>query len=400
VRRVAIIAEAFLPKVDGVSKTAYLTLQYLQQTGREVLVFAPDTAPQHVGSAQVIPLPSLGMPLAPETRVALPTMLVGNYLDEFAPDLIHMFSPALLSLSAMLSGRRRNIPIIANYQTDLPGYAGHYGLHFLSQPARDILRYIHNGCHLTLAPTQRILRQLRAWGYHRLRHWGRGVNLERFNPNRRSQEWRERLLNGRDPDSLVCVYVGRLANEKRVDLLLETARTPGIALTIIGDGALREELEARFAGTGTHFMGYVFGDDLGRAYASADVFMFTGPNETFGQVAMEAQASGLPAIVINQGGVADLVTDGVTGFHVPEDPHTFAGAATRLRDDPGLRQRMAQAARRYAEQHPWEAIMAQLEGYYGEAVRLNERYKRRYHAQTLILPDLFNPGKWMGWGEE
>jgi glycosyltransferase involved in cell wall biosynthesis len=397
---VAIIAEAFLPKVDGVSKTAYLTLQYLQQTGREILVFAPDTAPLRVGSTQVIPLPSLGMPLAPETRIALPTTLVGNYLDEFAPDLIHMFSPALLSLSAMLSGRRRNIPIIANYQTDLPGYANHYGLHFLSQPARDILRYIHNGCHLTLVPTHSTLKQLHRWGYHRLRHWGRGVNLERFSPSRCSAAWRAQLLNGRDPDSLVCVYVGRLANEKRVDLLLETARTPGIALTIIGDGALREELEAQFAGTGTHFMGYVFGDDLGCAYASADVFMFPSPSETFGQVAMEAQASGLPAVVINQGGVADLVTDGVTGFHCPEDPRAFAEAAITLRDDPDLRYAMAQRARLYAEQHPWEAIMAQLEGYYGEAMRLNERYKRRYQSPYLTLPDLFNPGKWIGWGEE
>jgi glycosyltransferase involved in cell wall biosynthesis len=396
VKRVAIIAEAFLPKVDGVSKTAFLTLQYLHQTGREVLVFAPDTAPDHVGSAQVIPMPSLGTPLAPETRIALPTTLVGNYLDEFAPDLIHMFSPAFLSLSAMLSGRRRNIPIIANYQTDLPGYANHYGLHFLSQPARDILRYLHNGCHLTLVPTHSVWRELRGWGYHRLRHWGRGVNLERFNPNRRSAEWRARLLNGRDPNSLLCIYVGRLANEKRVDLLLETARTPGIALTIVGDGALREELEGRFAGTGTHFMGYLFGDDLGRAYASADVFIFPSPSETFGQVAMEAQASGLPAVVINQGGVADLVTEGVTGFHVGDDPRAFAEAAIRLRDDPDLRQRMAREARRYAEQHPWEAIMAQLEGYYGEAVRLNERYQRRYQATSLTLPDLLKPGRWIG----
>ena len=132
-------------------------------------------------------------------------------------------------------------------------------------------------------------------GYHRLRKWGRGVNGERFNPNRRSALWRERLLNGRDPNSLLCIYVGRLANEKRIDLLLETARTPGIALTIIGDGALRDELEATFAGTGTHFTGYLYGDDLADAYASADAFMFTGANETFGQVVQEAMASGLPA---------------------------------------------------------------------------------------------------------
>jgi phosphatidylinositol alpha 1,6-mannosyltransferase len=386
--------------VDGVSKTAFLTLRYLQQTGREVLVFAPDTAPAYVGSSQVIPLPSLALPQAPETRVALPTLTVGNYLNDFAPDLIHMFSPALLSFSGMLSGRRRNIPIVANYQTDLPAYTVHYGLHFLSQPMRDWLRYIHNGSHLTLVPTNFTLRQLRNRGYHRLRRWGRGVNLERFNPAKRSQAWREQLLNGRDADSLLCVYVGRLANEKRIDLLLEVARTPGVALTIVGDGALRGELETMFAGTGTHFMGYLYSDDLAHAYASADVFTFGGPSETFGQVAQEALASGLPAVVINQGGVADLVTDGVTGFTCPDNPRAFAEAVRRLRDNPDLRRDMAQAARRYAEEHPWEAIMAQLEGYYREAVRLNQRFKRIYHPPHLSLPDLLNPGNWLGWSDE
>lgn len=385
-RRVAIFAEAFLPKVDGVSKTAFLTLRYLQETGRQVLVFAPDTAPQSVGSTQVIPLPSLGIPAAPETRIALPNPIVGDYLDDFKPDIIHMFSPALLSVSGMLAGRRRNLPVIANYQTDLPTYTRHYGFSFLEQPTRDWLRYIHNGCHLTLVPSRYTLRQLQGWGYHRLRKWGRGVNGHKFNPRNRSQEWRDRLLNGRDPSSLLCIYVGRLANEKRVDLLLEVARTPGVALTIIGDGALRSDLEELFAGTGAHFMGYLFGDDLAHAYASADVFMFTGPCETFGQVVQEAMASGLPAVVINQGGVTDLVTEGETGYICPDDPQAFAAVARRLRDDPSLRETLAHNARVFARRRPWSAIMAQLERHYREAIHINERFKRLYHPVGLNVP--------------
>src|SRR5262249_36639746 len=152
-------------------------------------------------------------------------------------------------------------------------YTHHYGYHFLEQPTRDWLRYIHNGCHLTLVPSNFTLRQLKSWGYRRLRRWGRGVNGQRFSPEHRSATWRERLLNGRDPSSLLCIYVGRLAHEKRVDLLSEVARTPGVALTIIGDGALRDELEQHFAGTGTHFVGCLYGEDLAHAYASADVFL-------------------------------------------------------------------------------------------------------------------------------
>lgn len=375
-----------MPKVDGVSKTAFLTLRYLQQTGREVLVFAPDTAPQSIGDARVIPLPSLALPSAPETRIALPSMSVINYLDDFKPDLIHLFSPALLSASGMIYGKMRNVPVIANYQTDLPTYARHYGFSLLSHPTRDWLRFVHNGCHLTLVPSHYTLEQLQAWGYQRLRRWGRGVNCKRFHPAQRDPAWRMRLLNGRDPTSLLCIYVGRLANEKRVDLLLEVARTPDVALTVIGDGALRDGLESIFAGTNTHFMGYLFGDELAQAYASADVFMFSGACETFGQVVQEAMASGLPAVVVDQGGVVDLVQDGETGFVCPADSEAFAEAARKLRDNPMLRHTLSKNARLFAEAHPWSAIMQELETYYSEAIRLNDRQKAQGGLSNSLLP--------------
>ncbi|NDJ61687.1 MAG: glycosyltransferase family 1 protein [Chloroflexi bacterium] len=390
VKRVAIFAEAFFPKVDGVSKTAFLTLRYLQQTGRDVLVFAPDIAPSAVGASQVIALPSLGMPTAPETRIAVPHPLVMRHINEFQPDLIHMFSPAVLSVSGMLTGRQNNIPVIANYQTDLPGYSKHYGLEFLSPLVDNWLRYIHNGCHLTLVPSNWTMRQLHQQGYRRLRRWARGVHGQRFNPQKRSEAWRARLLNGRNPHDLLVLYVGRLANEKRIDLLIEVARTPGVALTIIGDGALRAELEAQFAGTGTHFTGYLYGEDLACAYASADVFMFTGTQETFGQVVQEAQASGLPAVIIDRGGITDLVEPGINGYICSDDPAEFAAAARRLRDDVALRQRMSQAARAVTEERPWEKIMAQLEDHYMEAVRLNLRLQGMYPPSPNLLTGLLH----------
>lgn len=377
IKRVAIFAEAFLPKVDGVSKTAYLTLRHLEQTGREVIVFAPDIAPTSVSYSEVIPLPSLGFRAAPETRMALPHPVVAQRLNEFKPDMIHLFSPAFLSVSGMLYGRQNHIPVVANYQTDLPGYALAYGVPFLHDIVRDWLRYIHNGSHLTLAPSQWAMNQLKTQGYHRLRRWGRGVNRNRFNPARYSQAMRDRLLNGRDPNSLLCIYVGRLAYEKRVDLLLEAARTPGIALTIIGDGATRTELETQFDGTGTHFTGYLVGDELADAYASADAFFFTGAYETFGQVVQEALASGLPAVIIDKGGITDLVQDGVNGFKCALHPAAFADAARILRDDPALRAQMSQNAQQVGE-NTWESIMSELEGYYQEAYDLNQRHLSVY----------------------
>lgn len=378
VKRVALFAEAFLPKVDGVSKTAFLALNYLKQTGREVLVFAPDIAPTSIGSTRIIPLPSLSVPQAPETRMALPNPVIAHQLEKFQPDLIHLFSPAMMSVSAMATGRRLNIPIVANYQTDLPGYAKHYGLNFMENITRSWLRYIHNGCHINLVPSHYTARELRASGFKRLRRWGRGVNTERFSPANRTPSMRARLLNGRDPDSLLCIYIGRLAAEKRVDLLLDVARLSGVALTIIGDGAERDELEATFAGTDAHFTGYMFGDELAQAFASADVFMFTGPNETFGQVVQEAMASGLPTVVTDQGGVPDLVLHGETGLICRDNPTAFARAAQLLRDDAPRRIAMAQAARRIAEDRPWEKILSELEAHYNEAISLNNRFTTIY----------------------
>ena len=386
VKRVAVLTESFLPKVDGVVKTTYLTIRYLQETGREVLIFAPDIAVDQVGSSEVVPLRSISLPKAPETRMAFPNPVVARELEDFKPDLIHLFSPAAMAVSGMAVGRHLNLPVIANYQTDLPGYTEHYGLPMLSGPVNRWLRYIHNGCHFTLAPTPTIIRRLRAEGYRRVRHWGRGVNTERFHPDQARQEMRQRLLNGRDNDSLLCIFVGRLAHEKRVDLLVDVAKMARVALTIIGDGALREELEAKFAGTNVHFTGYLIGDELAQAFASADVFAFTGENETFGQVIQEAMASGLPSVVVNSGGAPEVIEEGFTGLSVNPSGADFARIIRYLRDHPDIRKEMSRQARLAAERRPWSALMAQLEGYYDEAHRMNQRFISLFGSTHYHLP--------------
>jgi phosphatidylinositol alpha 1,6-mannosyltransferase len=216
VKRVAIIAEAFLPKFDGVSKTALLTLRHLQLTGREVVVFAPDTAPTTIGPTRVIPVPSLGMPnLSRDQRVALPNLAIHSYLEDFQPDLIQLFSPAMLSFSAAVAGRIMRVPVMwATTRPISPATPISMATPLLSAPLREGLKFMHNLCHLTLAPSTATIREIESWGFRRVRHWARGVNTTRFDPARRSAEWRERLLNGRPADSLLCLYVGRLAQGK------------------------------------------------------------------------------------------------------------------------------------------------------------------------------------------
>jgi glycosyltransferase involved in cell wall biosynthesis len=401
VQRVAVLTEAFLPKVDGVSKTSYLTVRYLQQTGRDVLIFAPDTSVKEVCGSEVVPLPSFPLSVAPETRVAIPTGFIEERLRQFKPDLIHLGSPALMSIYGMIAGRDLNIPVVANYQTDLPGYALHYGMPFLEQPIRDWLRYLHNGCHVTLAPTHTVKQDLNTHGFHRVHVWGRGVNIDQYHPKHRNDTMRQKLLNGRNTDALLCLYVGRLANEKQIDLLLEIARLDGVALTIVGDGAQRAELEHLFDGTNTVFTGYMIGDELAQAYASADVFVFASPNETFGQVVQEALASGLPCVVSKKGSVGELIKPNSTGLLCDQSAGAFADAVATLRDNRDHLRAMSAQARSFAETRPWSAIMSELEDHYRLAVSLNHRFERifgqtHYHRTARLRSTLATVGLWLG----
>lgn len=377
VKRVAIFTEAFLPKVDGVSRTALLTIKYLESTGRDLIVFAPAPAPTRVSRTPICGVPSLWLPFYPETRVPPPWPLLLARLRAFQPDLIHLFSPFSLGMMGMMAGSLLNLPVVANYQTDLPAYTRSYGFGPFCPAVIGLLRYLHNGCHLTLAPSRSTLAELRAWDFRRARLWERGVDSERFTPARRSETWRQRLLAGRDSHRLLVLYVGRMAKEKHLETLRDLACEPGVALTLVGGGEYLPEIRHTFRESDAHFTGYLVGDDLANAFAAADVFVFPGPEETFGQVVLEAMASGLPVIVTDRGGPQTLVTDGRNGYICPvDDAVAFAERVRSLRDDPLLRQCMSREARRAAEDRPWLAIMQQLEGYYAETLRLDRRRTR------------------------
>jgi phosphatidylinositol alpha 1,6-mannosyltransferase len=378
VQRVALFTEAFLPKVDGVSRTALLTLHYLERTGRQLLVIAPAPAPSKVGNAPIVRIPSLWLPTYPETRAAPPWPLLLHRLRRFQPDLIHLFSPFSLGAMGMLAGAALGVPVIANYQTDVPAYTRSYRAGSLAGLARGMLRFIHNGCHLTLVPSRATLAELRGWGFRRLRLWGRGVDAARFHPARRNDVARQRLLAGRDPSRLLVLYVGRMAKEKHLDTLRPLAHDPTVALTMVGGGYHRPSVEAALNTDGgqAHFTGVLLGYELADAYASADVFVFPGPEETFGQVVLEAMASGLPVIVSARGGPASLVVEGKTGFICPvDDGAAFLQRVQELGTEAAQRARMGVAAREFAAAQPWTAIMAQLEGYYAEALRLRARWQ-------------------------
>lgn len=373
VERVVLISESFLPKVDGVSKTSYITAEYLRQTGREVLVIAPDNAIRRLGESEVKRVRSFSIAGAKEMRIGLPSLKAIRYIKAFQPDLVHLATPAMLPLFAALYCYQKRIPMIATYQTDYWSYMEKYGFGYIKHGADRWTRFVHNLCRTNLTPSNVMRETLVGRGYQRFRVWKHGIDLDRFHPEKRSIEMRMRLLGGRSREALLVIYVGRLAPEKCVDMLKDVAQLEGVALTIIGDGDERARLEKHFAGTDVHFTGYLYGDELASAYASSDLFLASGPHETFGLVIQEAMAAGLPVVVTDRGGGKDLVVDGQTGCVVSHTPSAFADAVEKLRVKTGLRLSMGKAARADTEQRPWWRIMQQMEKHYAAALRMPMR---------------------------
>lgn len=372
--RIAFFAESFLPKVDGVTMTMCRLLEHLARRGHESLIFAPGDAPTGYADAPVIGLPGFHFPLYPELRLASPFVNVESRLAAFKPDLVHLVNPALLGLAGLRHARRLRVPVVASYHTDIPGYAEqYYGLGALRDSIWAYFRWVHNQADLNLCPSRFTMAQLQAHGFERIKLWEHGVDTLRFSPRRYSETWRARLSGG-DVHAPLLLYVGRLAPEKRVEWLHPLIESlPGARLAIVGDGPMRRKLEGLFADTPTVFTGYLQGDDLAHAYASAGLFVFPSASETFGNVVLEAMASGLPVIAPRAGGPVDHVQDGYNGFlFAPNDLAEMVALVRWLAWNPEHTRRLGAQAREYAQSQSWEEILDRLLDEYTTLVRARE----------------------------
>jgi phosphatidylinositol alpha 1,6-mannosyltransferase len=368
--RIAIITESFPPDVNGVAHCVVRVAENLVRKGHQPLVIAPEPGraaaeADHQLSFPVERVPSVPVPGYPTFRLGLPSPATRKAIAAHGTDVVHLASPVALGAWGTRVARAEHLPTIAVYQTDLPSYARAYRL---GRPTEAFawrwLRDIHNTAGRTLAPSSATAADLDARGMERVWLWGRGVDTERFNPSLRDERLRAELA----PDGEMIVgYVGRLAIEKRVDLLASVATLPGVRLAVTGGGPLEEELRAAMPTAA--FLGMRYGDDLARIYASLDVFVHTGPFETFGQTIQEAAASGLPVIAPASGGPVDLVDDGETGYLVkPGDPGALSAAVRALGEDPALRARFGAAARRRVLGRTWSALTDELLGHYAAVI--------------------------------
>lgn len=362
--RVAIVAESFLPNVNGVTNSVLRVIEHLRRTGNEVLVIAPDTphgeppADRVHDGVRIHRVPSKMFPKVTSLPLGVPRPRMVGVLRGFEPDVVHLASPALLGYGGLLAARHLDVPTVAVFQTDVAGFAESYGAGVMSRAAWAWTRHLHAKADRTLAPSSSAMENLAAHHVPRVHHWGRGVDVAGFVPSARDVALRSAWS---PTDKPIVGFVGRLAPEKHVERLAVLARRDDLQLVIVGDGVDRRKLESLMPSA--VFTGALYGAELAAAYASMDVFVHAGEHETFCQTVQEAMASGVPVIAPNAGGPRDLVTPMHTGLllGVDEFEVKLPGAVDHLLAE---RQRYSLAARRSVLSRTWPAVCEQLLGHY------------------------------------
>jgi glycosyltransferase involved in cell wall biosynthesis len=380
--RIAIFTETFLPKLDGIVSILCLALRHLRDQGHEALVIGPPDMPAEYAGACCVGTGGPRFPLYPEVRMNLPSLRIGQALRQFQPDLVHVANPIFLGPTGIAYARRLGLPLLASYHTDVPGFAKHYGYPWGEPVLWHLFRTIHNCADVNLVPSTAVLRQVRTHGFRRVRWWHRGIDTDRFRPGLRDPAMRERLSGGH-PNEFIALYVGRIAKEKGVEHLREPlGNLAGVRLAFVGGGPEFDQIRAHYAGTPAVFTGFLDGDDLVAAFASADALIFPSTNETFGLVALEAMACGLPVIATMTGGLVDILQDGVNGLvYNAHNPRTLADRVRQLQESPSLRAELRAGALAHARGRNWRATMDQLIDYYELARLVHKRWHtapRRY----------------------
>lgn len=370
-RRVALFTGAYNHIADGVSLTLNRLVRFLEKSDTEVLVFAPtvpDPPVDHAGT--LVPIPSMPVPGRSEYRISvgLPPA-VRQRLADFQPTLFHIATPDLLGFRALKIAKRWNVPAVASYHTHFSSYLKYYGFGVLESAMWKYLANFYEQCEHIYVPSPSMAVVLRQHGISDgLRLWSRGVDTARFNPALRSLEWRR--AQGVGDDEVLVSFIGRLVWEKGLRVfadVIEGLQQRGVAhrSMVVGNGPAFDELKVRLRDT--IFTGYLQGPTLSRAYASSDLFLFPSDTETFGNVTLEAMASGLPTVCADATGSRTLVEHGETGLLVPAgNASAFLEAVHHLVDDALERRRMGIGALRRSRQFEWDAVLSRMVGFYDE----------------------------------
>lgn len=363
--------ETFLPGTDGIVTRLCATLEHLAEEGHEVLLFAPEGAPATFAGAKVVGVPAFQFFLYPDKPFSLPRVGLGKHIKAFQPDLIHMVNPAFLGIGAIYYAWRFQVPLIASFHTNVPMYARHYKLDFLEPALWWYFRVLHRYAQLNLCTSRATLTELSAHGFDNLEVWDRGVDTDLYSRVKASEHARNCLAPGIQPGEKILLFVGRLAAEKGIERLrLCLDQRPDVHFAVVGDGPHRAALERAFAGSKTTFTGFMHGEELAGAYASADGFVFPSVTETLGLVLFEAMASGLPIMAAESPPSCEILESGRAGvLFNPLSLDSMLQALDSLFYDEAKRQSLQERGRQIAASLDWRHSTQQLLGQYERLFR-------------------------------
>jgi glycosyltransferase involved in cell wall biosynthesis len=372
--RIALFSEVYWPMVSGVGVTLLRLTEALQARGHELRVYSATYAlpPGLSDRPEVHRSPSVPLFLYPDVQWAFPRMRdVVDDLARFRPDVVHVATEFSLGIAGVKAARQLGFPLVASAHTDYDQYAARYGVTWALRAGWHYLRWFYGQAHKVLCPSHIYEQHLHSRGVLHTGVWSRGVDPEWFHPRFRSDDYRARF--GVEPGDLLVTYIGRIAREKNLELLLHAWETlapvRGTAqLVLVGRGPLEDEIRRREI-AGVHVTGLLHGHELSAAYASADVFTFPSPTETFGNSLLEAMGSGLPSLVAASGGVLEFSEHGRNAWLVaPDSAEAIEEGLERLLADSALRRRLADGGLETARERDWADVYDRLVADYKEAV--------------------------------
>ena len=373
--RIAVVTETWLPEINGVAITLSRLVRGLCQRNHEIQLIRPRQGKHEqaspAGDVQELLLRGLPIPHYPQLKMGLPSKraLVRAWTLK-RPDLVHIATEGPLGWSALQAARRLRLPVTSDFRTNFHSYSKHYGMAWLSKPIMAYLRKFHNHTACTMVPTRRLKTDLNKQGFANLSVVARGVDTVVFSPERRSSAWRAQWQA--DANTLVLLSAGRLAAEKNLELVIQTyqaAQQTGakVRLVVAGDGPYLEEFKRRCPDA--VFLGMCSHETLASVYASADVFLFPSLTETFGNVTLEALASGTPVLAFDCAAASELVHTGHNGWLVPSDREArYIATAQEIVRDPARVMAMRQATRQSVVELDWLQIVLRVERIFLQAL--------------------------------
>lgn len=366
--RIAVITETWPPEVNGVAVTLSKLVHQLSLKNHTIQLIRPkqdksDRGQDHQGWSEIL-LRGLPIPRYPQLKLGLPSKkaLIKAWTQK-RPDLVHIATEGPLGWSALQAARVLRLPVTSDFRTNFHSYSKHYGMGWLSKPIVAYLRKFHNHTACTMVPTRALKADLQALGFENLRVVSRGVDTGLFHAGQRSAAMRQ-SWHAND-QTIVLLSVGRLAAEKNLDLIVNTYHAMkksnrDVRLVFAGDGPLRQQLQAQCPDA--IFMGMCSHAQLAVLYASADVFLFPSLTETFGNVTLEALASGTPVLAFDCAAASELVQDNVNGWLVTdEDPQKFVLKALHISKDRAMLSRTREQTVSSVRDMDWKEIAGQVE---------------------------------------